>query len=204
MRARTHANPFSFREALAPIDLSTAFESPSPVVDLEIGTGTGLFLRHYASRFPDRNIIGVEVRKKMADLVADRVASDGLKNAKMVYGTAEKLLDEALIGQVIDRVFVFHPDPWFKKRHHNRRVIRRQFLDQLSAKMVGGGQLYISTDVTELWEAMVDTLSEASWVPVQDPDFWDTLYTTHWKLYTESDARPQHTGIWRIPGTLNH
>jgi tRNA (guanine-N7-)-methyltransferase len=196
MRARTHSNPLNFYQRLEPLALSEVFPNFDGHIDIEIGTGMGLFLRRYAAGFPQRNIIGVEVRKKVADIVAERIQADGVTNVHMVYGTAERLIEDALPDGVIDRVFVFHPDPWFKKRHHNRRLIRPQFLSILVSKLAPGARLYISTDVTILWDAMIATLLAAGWKETQDDVFWNTHYETNWQLYTESDQRSQHFGTF--------
>jgi len=198
MRAHTHTNPHSFYQKLEAIDFSAIFPSYSGTLDLEIGSGTGLFLRDYAKARPDRNIVGVEVRKKLADIVSERIQKDRLSNAHLVYGSAERLLEDAIPDNSIDNVYIFHPDPWFKTRHHNRRVIRPDFLTVLAPKLSGAAKIYISTDVTALWDAMIQTLSDAKWLQIEDPEFWKTYYTTHWQRYTQSDQRPQHFGVFKI------
>lgn len=196
MRAHTHTNPYSFHEKLEGISLSALLPKRTGSFDLEIGSGTGLFLRHYASTRPDRQIIGVEVRKKLADLVNERLKADGLENAALVWASVERLLADVIPDACIDNVFVFHPDPWFKKRHHNRRVIRPEFLNQLTPKLTSNAKLYVSTDVTILWDAMLETLNGAGWGQIQDESFWASTYKTHWQRFTVTDARPQHLGVF--------
>lgn len=200
MRARTHSNPLNFYQRLPKMDLPALFPNYSGSVDVEVGPGMGQFIRKYAAAFPERCIVGVEVRKKVADIVSERLENDELRNALMVYGSAERLIEDSIPVAVMERVFVFHPDPWFKKRHHNRRVIRPEFLTLLQSKMKVGGRLYISTDVTPLWEAMTDTLRGHGWVEVDDTDFWQTQYHTNWKQFTESVNRAQHFATFVVPG----
>ena len=197
MRAHTHSNPLSFFHRMEPIELRSIFPHFSGTIDLEVGSGMGLFLRQYAAAFPSRSIIGVEVRKKVADIVAERVHADQLTNVHVVYGSAERLIEDALPDGIIDRVFIFHPDPWFKTRHHNRRVVRPSFLKILEPKLTSGARIYLSTDVTILWEAMVPTLTEAGWQPIDDSEFWTTHYQTHWKQFTQSESRSQHFGAFQ-------
>ncbi len=199
MRAHTHTNPYSFYEKLDGITLQTLLPTCQSTLDLEIGSGTGLFLRHYAAANPNRHILGVEVRKKLADLVNTRLAADGLSNAALVWASAERLLTDVIADSSIDNVFVFHPDPWFKKRHHNRRVVRPEFLNLLRPKLSPSASLYLSTDVTILWEEMTTTLRDCGWTEVSDPGFWKAHYRTHWQRFTVTDDRPQHIGVFVPP-----
>lgn len=198
MRVRTHSNPLNFYQRLEKPDFSLLFSNPvSDGLDVEIGSAGGLFLRHYAQAFLDRNIIGVEVRKKLVEVVQERLRRDQLSNVMMVYGSAERVFEDMLDDGTVNRVFVFHPDPWFKKRHHNRRVIRPDFLEIIAQKMKPGGLLYVSTDVAELWDAMTESIGlNPQFEPAEDPEFWSNYYLTNWKLFSESDRRTSHFGVF--------
>ena len=93
MRVRTHANPFNYIDRMKRVDFSTVFPNFTGTLDLEIGFGRGVFIRHYATRFPDRSILGVEVRKPLVDILTERLAQDGLKNIYAVHGTGERAQD---------------------------------------------------------------------------------------------------------------
>ena len=71
-RIRNHANPFSFRHRLTECSIENDVSKFSDV-DLEIGFGRGRFISFYAQKYPDRYIVGVEVRKKMVELFNDRM-----------------------------------------------------------------------------------------------------------------------------------
>ena len=133
MRVRTHANPFKHRQRLDPIDWSAVFDDPSKGFDLEIGFGRGLFLHRYATTYPHRNIIGVEVRKPAVEGVRKKVAS--LPNVFVCHSTAQIVLEDVIPQKSLHRVFVFHPDPWFKKSHHKRRVFNDALIETLLPKL---------------------------------------------------------------------
>ena len=154
MRIRTHTNPFNINQRLKRLDLAEQFKNPAQPLDLEIGFGRGLFLRQYAQQHPERNIIGVDVRKQIVEVLHERLEKLGLENTCILHTRGEICLEDSLEDQSLERVFVFHPDPWFKKKHHKRRVVNPSFLDLVAKKMVPGGRLYLSTDVTLLWEEM--------------------------------------------------
>jgi tRNA (guanine-N7-)-methyltransferase len=99
----------------------------------------------------------------------------------------------------LDRVFVFHPDPWFKKRHHKRRVINESFLSLLKPKLTANAVLYVSTDVEPLWEAMMESIEASQlFTPYQDPAFWENSYHTHWQQFSQRENRTSFTGAFKI------
>ena len=56
---------------------------------------------------------------------------------------------------------MLHPDPWWKKRHHKRRLLTAQFVKQLASVVRPGGELLVQTDVKELMDSMQAVLSGA-------------------------------------------
>ncbi|MDP9149749.1 MAG: tRNA (guanine-N(7)-)-methyltransferase, partial [Myxococcota bacterium] len=49
----------------------------------------------------------------------------------------------------VRRVFVHFPDPWWKKRHQKRLVVRDRFVDEVARLLEPGGELFVQTDVEE-------------------------------------------------------
>jgi tRNA (guanine-N7-)-methyltransferase len=54
------------------------------------------------------------------------------------------------------RVFVNFPDPWFKRRHHKRRVLTPEVVALLHRKIAPGGALFFQSDV---WDLALDALA---------------------------------------------
>jgi tRNA (guanine-N7-)-methyltransferase len=48
---------------------------------------------------------------------------------------------------VLDRIFILYPDPWPKKRHHKRRLVQADFVDELARVLKPGGQLRFASDI---------------------------------------------------------
>ena len=197
MRVRTHTNPLHFYRRLEPIDFTAIWPSFDGKLDLEIGFGRGLFMRHYAKLHPERFIVGVEVRKLIVSLLEEHLQKEEIFNAHLVHSSAQFVMEDIVPDKSLERVFVFHPDPWFKKKHHKRRVINDDFLKVLSQKLVLGGKLYLSTDVQELWEDMQLYLREfGQFTPLDQDPFWETTYKTHWQQFSENDNRSRFTSTY--------
>ena len=51
------------------------------------------------------------------------------------------------------------PDPWFKKRHHRRRLIKPDTVALLTSRLIPGGTLTLATDIVEYADMAHETLS---------------------------------------------
>lgn len=200
-RFRTHSNPFNYFQRLAPIDLRQALPSYNGSVEVEVGFGQGLFIEEYAHRHPSRQIIGIEVRTKVVEAVKERIQKTPLTNVHLIHGNGEIVIEDVLEDSSISRLFIFHPDPWFKKRHHNRRILSTRFLDAIHRKLQPGCRLYISTDVQSLFEEMKTLLeSTPAWSAYDDAAFWEENYRTNWQLLSEKDHRNSHCATYIFNG----
>ena len=113
-----------------PISWPSVFGDDRPV-ELEVGSGKGLFLANAATARPDRNFLGVEMARKYAMKAAERLAKNRLDNARMLPGDARAFLHRYVPPASLHAVHIYFPDPWWKKRHRKRRV----FLRGLSSSM---------------------------------------------------------------------
>src|SRR6185436_17616068 len=98
---------------------------------VEMGSGKGLFLQAAATKFPERNFLGVELADKYARFTAARLARRQLTNARIASGDGIRLFAECLQGATISAVHVYFPDPWWKARHRKRRVMRESFVKDI-------------------------------------------------------------------------
>ena len=94
-----------------------------------------------------------------AELAVDLLALDNdvdqhvqkVENVRLLHGDGRALL-AALPDASITRVFILFPDPWPKARHHKRRLIQTEVIDDLARVMKRGGRLRFATD----WADYVD------------------------------------------------
>lgn len=144
------------------IDLASLF-SPVPErldgpVELEIGPGRGWFLVERLGVAPDVHMIGLEIRRKWATIVDDRLRARSFAARGRVFAEDARLALPRFPDRSLSVVYVHFPDPWWKKRHQKRLVVTTELLDQLARTLVPGGGLLIQTDVEERaasYEALV-------------------------------------------------
>lgn len=180
MRIHTHVNPFSCRQEFKSLAEYVNLDNYTGI-DLEIGFGQATFIIDYAKQHPTQIIIGVEVRKKTVDLLLQRLATENVSNVLALHGSGNVCIANTFAPATLDNIFIFHPDPWIKRRHSNRRIVNSEFLAHAQEKLKPTGRLYISTDVESLWQEMLATINKnGAFTQQDDHAFWDNFYTTRW------------------------
>ncbi len=131
------------------IDLRALVRHDGPL-ELEIGPGRGMFLRERVLAAPESAVIGLEIRRKWATLVDERLSREGLGDRARVFAEdAKEALPRLGPSGSLARAYVLFPDPWWKKRHTKRLVIGELLLQELARLLAPNGDLFIQTDVTE-------------------------------------------------------
>jgi tRNA (guanine-N7-)-methyltransferase len=134
-------------EAGKMLDLFCLFDRGAPVW-LEIGFGNGEALISMAQRRPEINWLGVEVYRPGVGHLLTRVAELALSNVRVICDNAATVFQHAIPDQSLDRVLLFFPDPWPKRRHHKRRLMQPEFARLVRAKLKSGAIFHMATD----WE----------------------------------------------------
>lgn len=130
------------------IDLSTVIPGEGEVF-LEIGPGRGMFAVGWAEQSPNARVIALEIRRKLAALLDERLARKGLTHARCFAEDAGLVLPRMQPTASVRHVAVHFPDPWWKKRHNKRLVLKDDFVTELARLVVPGGTVFVQTDVED-------------------------------------------------------
>lgn len=139
------------------LDWKSVFGNEHPV-ELEVGFGKGLFLLTEAQQHPEVNYAGVEIERKYVLFTATRIAKRKLANVKLIDADARSFLAERVPAASLQAVHVYFPDPWWKKRHHKRRVFTPEFARHCARVVKPGGVLHVATDVEEYFQIISEVL----------------------------------------------
>ena len=163
---RQHVNPLS-RFFQLPLELpppQELFADPGLPVHLDIGCARGRFLLELAQQQPQVNHLGIEIRRPLVTAAEADRQQLGLGNLHYLFCNANISTSawlQALAPGQLDLVSIQFPDPWFKKRHHKRRVLQPALLLAIAAALQPGKRLFLQSDILDVIEPMV-AVTEAS------------------------------------------
>lgn len=144
----------------AMINLTELFGKDAPVV-LEIGFGMGKSLVEMAANEADKHFIGIEVHRPGVGACLGEARDQGVDNLRVFEHDAVEVLEQCIPDNSLTRVQLFFPDPWHKKRHHKRRIVRPEFVECLRKKLAIGGVFHMATDWENYAEHMLEVMSAA-------------------------------------------
>lgn len=194
LSAREPSSTLAPSSAPAPLSARALFAAPVRAVRLEIGFGGGEHLVAAAAREPDVGFIGCEpFVNGMARLLA-RITAQGLANIRLHQGDAIDVVDR-LPDASLDRVYLFYPDPWPKRRHRKRRIVSPQTLAKLARVMAPGAQLRFATDIDDYagWTlARLRASPDFNWTATRAQDWrapWDGWTQTKYEAKAMAAGR---------------
>ncbi|MEO1615140.1 MAG: tRNA (guanosine(46)-N7)-methyltransferase TrmB [Planctomycetota bacterium] len=188
-----------YRAIPTPVTSESLFQSDHPL-EIEIGSGKGLFLTTEAQRNPDHVFLGVEIIHKYAKHSAARLVKAGISNAKMVAGNAEQLLEHHVPAGSLEALHVYFPDPWWKKRHRKRRVVNERSIVSYFKALRPGGRFHFWTDVLDYFEITIEMIAESMpgfGIPIPEEEMvsrHDLDFRTHF----ERRSRKNQIPVYRV------
>ena len=178
----------------APLRWPDVFGNDHPV-EIEVGFGKGLFLITAAQACPGVNFLGVEILRKYQLFTATRLAKRGLANVRLACADARTFLRDYVGPAAVQAVHAYFPDPWWKKRHHKRRVFTPDFARQAERILRPAGLLHVVTDVEDYFQLITQTVAENTRLrPVPPPApseaAHDLDYLTNFERKFRKEGRP--------------
>lgn len=143
------------------IDPQIIFGRQAPLV-LEIGFGMGDSLLEMARNEPEKDFIGIEVHPPGVGKLINNAGKEGLKNLRVYMADAMDVLDDCIPNACIDRLQLYFPDPWHKKKHNKRRILQPFFAQKILPKLKQHGVFHMATDWQAYAEHMLEVMNAAS------------------------------------------
>ncbi|HEY9848054.1 MAG TPA: tRNA (guanosine(46)-N7)-methyltransferase TrmB [Leptolyngbyaceae cyanobacterium] len=165
VRVRQHVNPLSnkYQVTTSPPDWNQIYADLTQPLFLDIGCARGNFILQMAQLQPNWNFLGLEIREPLVEEANKQRDKLALKNLHYLFGNANNSLGHllsSLPAGILQRVAIQFPDPWFKKRHHKRRVVQSGMVNDLAIYLVPKGWVFIQSDIKEVAVEMCDRFSE--------------------------------------------
>ena len=150
-------------------DFVEVFGRRSAVI-LEIGFGNGESLAKTALENPEKDYIGIEVHKPGVGNLLAQLERQEIKNVRIFYHDAIEVLEKCIPEHSLSAVHLFFPDPWHKRKHHKRRIVRSSFVKLIATKLTRGGYFHAATDWQHYAEHMLKVLSGTEFFVNQSGD----------------------------------
>jgi len=153
VRIRQHVNP--------KLGFFETFRGERPrlregrAIEIEIGCAEAQFLFERAAIDPDREYVGIEIRDELVRWV-NREAKQRGAPVHAVFCQAQRHLPVVFAPASVDRVYVNFPDPWFKRRHHDRRMVDAALADGIAHVARADADLFVQSDV---WDIALDAMA---------------------------------------------
>lgn len=193
-------------EALPPLLGSISLFGQEQPLEIEIGSGKGLFLDQASAANPAHHFLGIEIARPYALVTAARLARRGAPNAKVILGDAGPLLASRIADHSIEALHVYFPDPWWKKKHKKRRVLNEVFFRHALRILRPGGRLHFWTDVLEYFEQALELAAEVTpelGPPIPEPAAaggeGNGDYRTHFERRSCQQSIPVYRVYWEAP-----
>jgi tRNA (guanine-N7-)-methyltransferase len=141
-----------------PLDWKAYFGNAQPV-ELEIGSGRGLFLVTAGTANPQTNFLGIEYDFKEGRRAARRLQKRAFPNVRILGADARIALPKYIPDASLSALHVYFPDPWWKRRHHKRRIWNAELVAQAARILQPGGLLHAWTDVEEYFAVILELVA---------------------------------------------
>ena len=142
---------------------------------LDIGFGAGETLVSVAQKKSDISLLGAEVYQSGIGTVLSKAERLNLENIKIVNEDVEDLLQNKIPDNSFDAIIMFYPDPWPKRKHHKRRLIKKEFIDLLNKKLKPNGIFYFKTDWKDYFDKVNLLFEDPNWEDLNLIDLEDHL-----------------------------
>jgi tRNA (guanine-N7-)-methyltransferase len=143
------------------LNYAAIFGRQAPVV-VEIGFGMGQSLADMARAEPDKDFIGIEVHRPGVGKLMLLAEEAGITNLKVYCDDAVEVLKNCIEDGSLERMQLYFPDPWHKKKHNKRRIVQATFVQQVRQKLALGSVFHMATDWQPYAEQMLEVMSEAN------------------------------------------
>ena len=149
-------------------DWQAQFGNSQPL-KLEIGFGMGSFLIEMAAQEPRSNFIGMDFYHKGIRKLMTRKKKLQLENIRVAYGDVRIKIPLLFKDGELETVYINFPDPWPKKRHTKRRLIKPDFVKLIGQKLAPEGRIYLATDSEVYAMEMLECFNSEPLFQNQDP-----------------------------------
>ncbi|MBU0679042.1 MAG: tRNA (guanosine(46)-N7)-methyltransferase TrmB [Verrucomicrobia bacterium] len=145
---------FKPEDWLKPIPIADCFDKPRPI-EIDLGCGKGRFILARAHAHPETNFLGIDRMLRRVRRVDRKAVRRGLSNIRLLRVDGYYAVSFLIPPQSVSTYYIFFPDPWPKKKHHDHRIFNREFMDAMHGTMTADGVFHFATDHLPYFEEVL-------------------------------------------------
>lgn len=134
----------------------------SATVDLEIGTGNGVHFQHHCLSFPERNLVGIEIKYKPMIQTIRGALRKGAQNGRVTRFHAFNI-DQIFENNELNDIFVHFPDPWTSPRKPKNRMMNSRMLNLFYQLQRPGSKIDFKTDSREMFLWSMENIRQSKY-----------------------------------------
>ncbi len=134
------------------------FGNQNPIT-LELACGKGDYTLGLARLFPQRNVIGVDIKGARIWRGAKTALEENLNNVAFLRTRIELIAHFFEKGEVAE-IWITFPDPFLRTSKANRRLTSKPFLEQYKKILADTGLVHLKTDEPNLYEFTLEVLAD--------------------------------------------
>lgn len=123
---------------------SDFFKNENPIV-LELGCGKGEYSVGLASRYPEKNFIGIDIKGARFWRGAKTATDTDLQNVGFLR-TQIELIEYCFDSEEVDEIWITFPDPQIKYKRTKHRLTNTSFLQRYKSILKKDGIVHLKTD----------------------------------------------------------
>ena len=173
------------------------YMSEAEHLELEIGPGMGRFILAHSENNPYIQMIGIEKETVRVAHVDIEARKRGIKNLRLVCGEALPFLIACVPPASVEKLYIFYPDPWPKRKHHKNRLFQKNFVDAVWACLKPGGTLNAVTGHAEYVRHMQEVMADEKRFEQTEAFTRTENERTDFELRFTALGMEAHTASWK-------
>ncbi len=171
-------------------------------VEIDVGSGRGLFLVTAGLAHPETNYLGIELDYREGRRAARRLQKREMANVRVLGANVHEVFENYIQPHSVDAIHVYFPDPWWKRKHRRRRVFTDHFADLCATLLKPAALLHSWTDVEEYFGVISSLMDhhqdfEKQPKPKERPAEHDLDYRTSFERKKRQAGFPIYRGCWQ-------
>ena len=179
----------------------SAFKKEQPLY-LEIGCGKGGFAGQFALKYPERNIIALDIKIDMLGVgrrtivkLFEEAGKKEVDNLLLVNYNVEQLDRIILPEDEIEGLFINFCNPWPRLKHKKRRLTYYKKLQMYKSFLKPGAEIRFKTDDDELFDESLEYFEQSGYEityltrDLHASGFAENIETEHERMFTEEGKK---------------